>query len=112
MVSVDISIFLVFITDHGKHLYLGMIDTIHATTTTRVIGACREFVYAEQSIFGGWEVSAKLRSVVGQKSGRVISERDMTGYQCICSVFGGEIRNGNSEHTRTGVKWSIVKRIY
>lgn len=44
VVLVDVPVFLVFITDHGKHLRHGIIGTLHAMIAARVIGACREFV--------------------------------------------------------------------
>ena len=44
---VDVPVVLMLVTDHGKHLHLGMVDTFNAAVSTWVVGTGREFVYAE-----------------------------------------------------------------
>ena len=61
----DVPVVLVFVTDHGKHLYHGVVYSFDAAVSAGVVGAGREFVYAEQFIYGCCELGAKLRSVIG-----------------------------------------------
>lgn len=36
-----------FVTYHGKHLCHGMIDTLDAAISARMVGACHEVLYFE-----------------------------------------------------------------
>ena len=42
--KMDVPVVLVFVTDHGQHLWHSVVDTFH-TSTTGVIGARRELMY-------------------------------------------------------------------
>lgn len=69
----NVPVVLVFITHHGKHLHHDIIDAFDTTIGARVVGACRDFVYAEQFVYGNCELSAELWSDVGLECGRAFS---------------------------------------
>ena len=79
----DVPVDLVFVTDHGKNLCHGVVLSFDAVVSAGVVGAGREFVYAEQFIYRCWEQGAKLRSVIGQEGGRAPPERDVAVHQDI-----------------------------
>ena len=66
--EVCIPVILVFVADHGQHLRHGVVYAFDAPVTTRVIGACRDFVYTKEFVDGCRELCAELKAIIGQKS--------------------------------------------
>ena len=62
--EVYIPAILVFVADHGQHLHHGVVYAFDAPVTTRVVGACREFVYTKEFVDGCRELRAELKAVV------------------------------------------------
>ena len=62
--KVCIPVVLLFIADHGQHLGHGMVYVFDAAVPTRVVGACREFVYIHKFVDGRCTLCAELESVV------------------------------------------------
>ena len=98
----DVPVDLVFVTDHGKNLCHGVVLSFDAVVSAGVVGAGREFVYAEQFIYRCWEQGAKLRSVIGQEGGRAPPERDVAVHQDIGGAFRGEFGCSDSTCPRGG----------
>ena len=87
----DVPVVLVLVTDHGERLCHSGVYAFDATVSGRVVGSSREFVDAEQFIYGSCELGAKLRSVIGQEGGWTSPERDVTVHQDIDGTFCGEM---------------------
>ena len=63
--EVYIPVILVFVAEHGQHLRHGMVYAFDTPVTTRVVGACREFVHTKEFVDGCCELRAELKAVVG-----------------------------------------------
>lgn len=96
----DIIIILMLITDHSEDLRYGVVHTFDVTTSVRVVGACREFLYVEGFLHSSCSLGAKLRSSVGQDGGPASPKRDVAVHQNVGGPFGGEVGCGNSEYVR------------
>ena len=64
---VCIPVFLVLVADHGQHLCHGVVYAFDTPVIARVVGACRDFVYAQEFVDGCRELCAELKSAVGQR---------------------------------------------
>ena len=74
-----------------------MIGTFDAAIAVRIVGACREFFCAEYFVHGCGELSAKLRSVVGQEDGWASPKRGVLVHQNVGSAFCSGFSYGDSE---------------
>lgn len=100
----NVRVILAFLADYRKHLSHNIIDTFDDTIAANEVGACREVVYAESFVYGGCDLTAELKFVIGQKAGRASPEMDITVHQSSGSDFGCEFSCGNREHVRTAAK--------
>lgn len=66
-----VPVVLVFVTDNGKHLRYVVASAFDAALSARVGSTFYELMHTEWFEYGGCELSAKLRSVVGHEGGRV-----------------------------------------
>ena len=57
--EVCIPVILVFVAYHGQHLRHGVIYAFYSPVTTRVVGACRYFVYTKELVDGCCELRAE-----------------------------------------------------
>ena len=63
--EVYIPVILVFVADHGQHLRHGVVYAFDTPVTTRVIGACPEFVHTKEFVDGCRDLRAEWKAVVG-----------------------------------------------
>ena len=63
--EVYIPVILVFVAGHGQHLRHGVVYAFDAPVTTRVVGACREFVYTKEFVDDCRKLRTELKAVVG-----------------------------------------------
>ena len=69
----DVPVVLMLVADHGGYLSHGV--------SARVVDAGHKFVNAEWFIYGGCELGAKLRPVIGQHDGWTSPENDVSVHQ-------------------------------
>ena len=75
--QVSIPITLSLVDDHSEDLGHGMIHALDTTVSVRMIGACRNFAYAEELVDSVRQLGAELEAVVGESTNGASLQRDV-----------------------------------
>ena len=75
--QMGIPIILLLVKDHSEHLSHGVIHALDAVVAVRMIGACRNFAYAEELVDSVRQLGAELEAVVGESTNGASLQRDV-----------------------------------
>ena len=92
--ELNISVCLLFFTEHGEHVDHGVVDVDDALDTAvrkRVVGAGGNFIDAEAVVDGEGKFGVKLESVLGKESDGASPERNVSVDKDVCRAGGGEL---------------------
>lgn len=109
--KVDVSVVLLFIADHGEQSCHSVVDKTDAAIPTRMMSACRDFVYTQKLNGSCYELSAELGFSGRQESGWASPEENKTVHQYVGGSFVREFCGGDGVHVRKRLKQSVKRRM-